>query len=61
MFFERLDTALVTGQPFNAAQCDKDIRRWEEAWTHQAEVYPTTPRGDSVEVSRRLWAKYGGK
>jgi alpha-N-acetylglucosaminidase len=59
MFFDRLDAALAAGRPFDAAQCDKDIRRWEEAWTHQTETYPTMPRGDSVEVSRRLWAKYG--
>jgi alpha-N-acetylglucosaminidase len=61
MFFDRLEAALAAGRPFDAAQCDKDIRRWEAAWTHQTEVYPATPRGDSVEVSRRLWAKYGDR
>ena len=59
MLFDRLDAALASGQPFDAARCDTDIRRWEEAWTRETEIGPTQPRGDSVEVSRRLWAKYG--
>ena len=59
MFFDRLDAALAAGQPFDAAQCDKDIRHWEDAWVRETEAYPTPPRGDSVEVSRRLWTKYG--
>jgi alpha-N-acetylglucosaminidase len=58
MLFDRLDAALAKGQPFDAAQCDRDIRHWEEAWTRRTDAYPTTPRGDSLAVSRRLWAKY---
>ena len=50
---------MVAAVSSTAMQCDKDIRHWEEAWTREADFYPTTPRGDCVTVSRQLWAKYG--
>jgi hypothetical protein len=28
------------------------------SWSDGRETYPTTPRGDSEEVARRLWARY---
>lgn len=59
MFFDRLAASLASGQALAAAQCDKDIRHWEAAWTRGSEAYPAVPRGDSIEVSRRLWAEYG--
>ena len=34
------------------------MQQWEEAWTHQTEVYPAETEGCSVEVARRLFEKY---
>jgi alpha-N-acetylglucosaminidase len=61
MFFERLAQSLANKQPFDAAQFDKDIRVWEEKWTHQTETYPATPQGDPVAASHRMWDKYGAQ
>jgi Alpha-N-acetylglucosaminidase (NAGLU) tim-barrel domain/Alpha-N-acetylglucosaminidase (NAGLU) C-terminal domain len=57
-FFARLDASLETGTkcgraPFVAASC-----RWEQQWSNRRDLYPTSPRGDSVAVARRLLAKY---
>jgi alpha-N-acetylglucosaminidase len=57
-FFDRLDRSLADGRPVDAAAFDRDIRQWEDRWTHQTETYPTQPSGDSVAVSQRLWEKY---
>jgi alpha-N-acetylglucosaminidase len=58
MFFERLDTALAEGQAFDAKRFEQDVRTWEEQWTHRTDAYPTAPRGDSVAVAKKLWARY---
>ena len=60
MFFERLDASLAAGKPLDAGRFEKDIEQWEEEWTHGTESYPASPRGDPVELSRRLWQKYHG-
>jgi alpha-N-acetylglucosaminidase len=63
MFVERLDAALAAGQPFDADRFERDVRAWEDRWTHQrgsaAGAYPAEPRGDAVAVSRRLFERYG--
>jgi len=28
-------------------------------WSDRKDDYPTQPQGDSIEVTRRLWARYG--
>ena len=58
MFFDRLDASLAAGTPFDAAAFERAAQVWEERWTHETRLYPTAPRGDSVAVARRLWAKY---
>lgn len=58
LFCDRLDAALAAGTPWNDAQFQRDICQWEDNWTHRDEPTPTTPRGDAVEISRRLWNKY---
>jgi alpha-N-acetylglucosaminidase len=58
MFFDRLDASLAAGKPFDAAAFERAAQVWEERWTHETRLYPTAPRGDSVAVARRLWARY---
>ncbi len=58
MFLERLEDSLKADKPFDAAAFEREIRAWEENWTHQTEPYPTEPAGDPVRVSREIWAKY---
>ncbi|MHB1037731.1 MAG: alpha-N-acetylglucosaminidase TIM-barrel domain-containing protein [Pirellulales bacterium] len=52
--------ALRTGKPLDEAAIQRELVQWELAWADQRESYPAEPRGDSVAVARRLWAKYGG-
>jgi alpha-N-acetylglucosaminidase len=58
MFFDRLDSALAAGKPFDANAWEQVTREWEEQWTRRTDEYPTDPRGDSVAAVRRLWTKY---
>ncbi|MCE5266391.1 MAG: alpha-N-acetylglucosaminidase [Planctomycetaceae bacterium] len=59
MFFERLDQSLAEGKPMDGKAFDRDIRRWEEQWTHQRQAYSTEPHGEAVAVARRFYEKYG--
>jgi len=58
MFFERLDRSLATRQVFDASSFERDVREWEEQWTHRTDEYPSEQRGDSVAVARKLWSRY---
>ncbi|HSW45424.1 MAG TPA: alpha-N-acetylglucosaminidase TIM-barrel domain-containing protein [Phycisphaerae bacterium] len=59
MFLNRLRNALADKQEFDADAFERDVRAWEEKWTHGTEEYPTAPTGDPVAVARKLWYKYG--
>jgi hypothetical protein len=67
-FVDRLDAALAAGRPLDTEKFEKDIRQWEEQWTHQGASTATgtpmpqvrsEPCGDPVAIARRLWEKYG--
>ena len=36
----------------------KKLRQWMTDWSDRNDNYPTQPRGDSIQVTRRLWARY---
>jgi len=57
-FVGRLDESLASGQAFDAAAFERDIRAWEEEWTHATDAYAEEPTGDPVDVCRELWGKY---
>ena len=57
-FFAALETAMTEGRPFNAGRFDRDLRGWEDRWTHQTDVYPDVPTGDTIAISRKLLKKY---
>jgi alpha-N-acetylglucosaminidase len=57
-FLDRLDASLAAGTPWDAEPFEKDIRAWEEQWTHGSEPYAAEPQGNPVAVSARLWEKY---
>ena len=58
MFFQRLDAALATDQPFDEAAFEQAVRDWEVAWTHARERHPAQPQGDAVALARTFRAKY---
>ncbi len=57
-FYAALAHSLATGDPFNQVAFDRKLQDWERAWAEQHEHYSVRPRGDSLAVSHRLWAKY---
>mgnify|MGYP005841701007 CR=1 FL=1 len=57
-FIQRQRAALAARRPFDDGEFERDLCAWEERWTRRSEPHPVTPRGDPVEVARRLWAKY---
>lgn len=57
-FFQQLETALASGQSFDEAACQRDLWKFENDWSAGRETYPSAPRGDSLELARRLYAKY---
>jgi alpha-N-acetylglucosaminidase len=57
-FLEQQQAALAENRPFDAARFEKDVRAWEESWTHRTDRYPVDPHGDPVQTARRLLAQY---
>ena len=50
--------SLRSGQPFDEAKMKQELLQWTARWADRSETFPTQPRGDSVAVARKLWAKY---
>ncbi|MGH7593302.1 MAG: alpha-N-acetylglucosaminidase C-terminal domain-containing protein, partial [Gemmatimonadales bacterium] len=57
-FFKRLNRSLERGVAFDRAPFAADMCRWEQAWSHRRDSFPTAPRGDALEVAQRLILKY---
>jgi len=60
VFCGQVGKALVAGKPFDNRAFAAKLLKWEFEWSDRTETYPTRPKGDSVAVARKLWAKYGG-
>ncbi len=58
IFFRRRQEALDSGRAFDQAACHKEILQFENDWSASRESYPAESHGDSIEVARRLFAKY---
>jgi alpha-N-acetylglucosaminidase len=58
LFFERLDQTLARGDTFHPDAFLADLFEFEKNWADATDRYPDQPRGDSVELARKLWAKY---
>lgn len=58
-FFAVAKAAFDARTSIDVEAFDRKLQRWESNWSGQHEAYPVTPRGDSIEISRQLWNKYG--
>ncbi|MHC4353850.1 MAG: alpha-N-acetylglucosaminidase C-terminal domain-containing protein, partial [Planctomycetota bacterium] len=58
-FLAELAKSLEKGVPFDNKVFQAELRKWMTDWSDQHETWPTRPKGDSVQVAARLWAKYG--
>ncbi len=57
-FFAALHRSLDQGTTFDRRPYAEAMCTWERAWSRGRERYPTVPRGDAIEVARRLAGKY---
>ena len=57
-FLTAAGAALKRKQPFDEKAFHQNLRPWMDQWSGRHETYPAEPRGDSVALARRLWAKY---
>ncbi len=59
MFGAAAAAALASGREFDAVEFERGLLEWERSWIAGHETYATEPAGDAVEVSRRLFGRYG--
>ena len=57
-WFDALQSALAAGQAIDVEATRARIREGDLAWTRRHDTYPVEPRGNVIEVSRRLLEKY---
>ncbi|HET7043021.1 MAG TPA: alpha-N-acetylglucosaminidase [Gemmatimonadales bacterium] len=57
-FFAGVNAAAAAGTPYDRAPFAARSCAWEQAWSSRHQPLPTTPRGDPILTSRRLFAKY---
>ena len=57
-WLDALQSALAAGQAIDVEATRARIREGDLAWTRRHDTYPVEPRGDVIEVSRRLLGKY---
>lgn len=59
LFYQHLDRALAAEKPYDGKAFAAEMFAFEKSWSDQHDKHPRQPRGDSIAISRRLWAKYG--
>jgi hypothetical protein len=58
-YLNAVGDSLKRGESFDQETFATDLRTWMARWSDRREAYPTEPRGDSIALSKTLWAKYG--
>lgn len=58
MWLDAVNQSLASGTTINEDEVRGKIRDWELAWTRQHDRFPAKPRGNTVAISRALFAKY---
>jgi alpha-N-acetylglucosaminidase len=58
-YLHEVAESLGTDELFDEEKFQKRLRQWMIDWSDRRDDYPTEPQGDSIEVTRRLWARYG--
>ncbi|RPJ29102.1 MAG: alpha-N-acetylglucosaminidase, partial [Planctomycetaceae bacterium] len=58
LFLPDFAESLKSGQLFDDKAFQAKVRKWTADWSDQRETYPTRPQGDSIELAKKLWAKY---
>jgi alpha-N-acetylglucosaminidase len=53
-----LQAALKSGKPLDAGATQARLSDGDHAWTRQHDTFSAEPRGNTIEISRRLFKKY---
>ena len=57
-WLNELQSSLSAGRSIDVKATRVRIRDGDVDWTRRHDTYPTEPKGDTIEVSRRLLEKY---
>jgi len=58
-FLQGVGESLDSGRPFDQEAFHRQLRRWMTRWSEDRKKHRTDREGDSIEVARRLWQRYG--
>ncbi|BCM92706.1 hypothetical protein IAD21_04588 [Abditibacteriota bacterium] len=58
MWVTALNDSLAQNQPLDEKALTQKIQAWEYQWQRQHEAYATQPKGDTIAISRRLFAEW---
>ncbi|MCH7557099.1 MAG: alpha-N-acetylglucosaminidase C-terminal domain-containing protein, partial [Planctomycetes bacterium] len=58
-YLGELGESLSNNESFNEEEFHDKLRQWMTDWSDRQETYPIQTRGDSIQVAKRLWVKYG--
>ncbi len=57
-FIKELKNSLDNKKPFDEKLTNQTILKWEDDWTNKRNLFPVKPKGDYLDVSRKMWKKY---
>lgn len=57
-FLDAAVESLQDNKPLDSKKYNEELLKWTAQWADRHKNFPTKPRGDSVAVARKLWAKY---
>ena len=58
MLIDQVKKSLVSNKKFSIEEYNKQVIAFEENWTKQENMYPTTATGNSVDKSQNVFDKY---
>ena len=57
-FFDEVETAINENRDWDRAPFLDSSCQWEKEWSLKQNLFPASPEGDPVEVSKSIWMKY---
>lgn len=57
-FFDEIETALINNKAWTRDSFLESSCLWEKSWSHNKNIFQSTPSGDPVEISGTIWEKY---
>jgi alpha-N-acetylglucosaminidase len=58
-YLHGLEKSFTNSKSFDEKTFQKQLRQWMIEWSNERKSYPSQPRGDSIQVAKTLWTKYG--